>query len=434
MAEESDAKSKRVVAKRQYTRAENNLKEVLSQEDIPIATVERRYAELNKKWSDVQDTHDYYISFISDEDQDLMASEEKWMNEIQVRFSKIEIEFDKHLEKRNRLPKPTVTQLKENGESTRLANALKPDKVKFQQFNGDIRKYPQFRREFQAHMEPLYQTQQLAFVLKSYLSESVREEVESLGEDHRRVWERLDQLYGNPGKLVDAILNEIKNLPYNDDETGTTLRMIKIIEKANRDLENLGEGVEMSNATIISIIEERMPIRMKEEWVKVIASKTVNSRQKFKALMELIDDWRNRLEYINSGIRTLPEQRSESHHVNMDGQTAKQACWLHKSLFGEIGDHPIWRCREFRTKNVQERLKLLKENNACQACLLTGCPGAINPSECKKGFKCRVQGCGKDHNMLLHAHNQIYGATSHASDGLQGDVSNESTLLQLQNL
>ena len=119
----------------------------------------------------------------------------------------------------------------------------------------------------------------------------------------------------------------------------------------------------------------------------MIASKTVNSRQKFKALMELLDDWRNRLEYINSGIRTLPEQRSESHHVNMDGQTAKQVCWLHKSLFGEIGDHPIWRCREFRTKNVQERLKLLKENNACQACLLTGCPGAINPGECKKGFK-----------------------------------------------
>ena len=102
MAEESDAKSKRVVAKRQYTRAENNLKEVLSQEDIPIATVERSHAELNKKWSDVQDTHDYYISFISDEDQDLMASEEKWMNEIEVRFSKIEIEFDKHMEKRNK--------------------------------------------------------------------------------------------------------------------------------------------------------------------------------------------------------------------------------------------------------------------------------------------------------------------------------------------
>jgi hypothetical protein len=368
------------------------------------------------------------------------------MTEIEIRFAKIEIEFDKHIEKRNK-PKPTVTQKKEDGESTRLPNAIKPDKVKFQQFNGDIRKYPQFRREFQAHMEPLYQKQQLAFVLKSYLSECVREEVESIGEDHRRVWERLDQLYGNPGKLVDAILNEIKNLPYNDGDTGTTLRMIKIIEKANRDLESLGEGMEMSNATIISIIEERMPTRMKEEWVKVIASKTVNSRQKFKALMDLLDDWRNRLEYINSGIRTMPEQRGDSHHVSGENansggtrsaeghrsvQTAKQACWLHKSLFGEIGDHPIWRCREFRSKTVQERLKLLKANNACQACLLTGCPGATTPSECKRGFKCRVQGCGKDHNMLLHAHSDMYGASSHAADGTQGDGSHESTILQLQ--
>ena len=66
MAEGSDAKSKRVVAKRQYTRAENNLKEAISQEDVPIATIERRYAELSKKWSDVQDSHDLYISFIPD--------------------------------------------------------------------------------------------------------------------------------------------------------------------------------------------------------------------------------------------------------------------------------------------------------------------------------------------------------------------------------
>ena len=55
--------------------------------------------------------------------------------------------------------------------------------------------------------------------------------------------------------------------------------MINIIKKAYRDLENLGEETELFNTTTISIVEQAMPFEMKQEWVKLIASKRLSSKQ-----------------------------------------------------------------------------------------------------------------------------------------------------------
>ena len=63
------------------------------------------------------------------------------------------------------------------------------------------------------------------------------EEVHSLGDDIDQIWQRLDKKYDDAGKLVDAIMSEIKQMPTcsnNDDQR--VLEMINTIEKAHRDL------------------------------------------------------------------------------------------------------------------------------------------------------------------------------------------------------
>ena len=457
MTDATELKRKRTISKSQFTRAENKLREAITPTyaDYPINTVERRYSEVKQRWNQAQDAHDHYVSCLV-VDTDQLATEELWIDEVADRFDKIEIEFDKYVEERT-LMKPLVNrEVVQQPSSSREGVAqgqvhpsvIKIERMKFPSFSGDIRKYPQFREEFIKHIQPQCQWEQLTFVLKSYLVDEIREEVNNVGEDYEKVWERLDKTYGNTGKLVDAILYEVKKLPYGSNCPSITLQMIKIVEKAYMDLRRLGEEGEMCNSTIISIIEQRMPSNMTNEWVKLIASKSLNSRQKFNALMELLQDWRSRLEYMSDNIRTVPNQQGKVNHMDRQQisnrqqsnesypsvQPNKHRCWLHK-LSGEAGEHPIWRCREFLNKSVEERKQLVKSHKACQVCLLTTCPGVQSSSHCRSRFKCREPGCGQDHNRLLHtAKSNLLGISNHTSNGVQGDAIQETTILQLQTL
>ena len=61
-------------------------------------------------------------------------------------------------------------------------------------------------------------------------------------------------------------MSEVKEMPFfeDDDEQGILL-MINTIEKAHRDLLLLGLESDISNSTIVSMIEPKMPKEMKRE-------------------------------------------------------------------------------------------------------------------------------------------------------------------------
>jgi len=436
-------KMKRTVAKRQFTRAETDLKNALSQTDVPLITMERRFDTLKQRWSEVQNAHDLYVGTIMT-DESAEIEEDKWIDEIESRFSEMEIYCDTVIQERNSETRSSKEppDTKVTPEVKQQTTLLKLERLKFRSFAGDIRKFPQFKEEFMKHIEPQCQASQVALVLRSYLSEEIREEVDSAGDDVGRIWSRLSQKYGNTGKLVDAIVYEVKNLPKTTTNEAT-IYMINVIEKATRDLERLGQETEMYNATIISHIEERMPTNMKEEWVKIVASSNIGSRKKFELLLKLMEDWRNRLEYMSNAVRsTLPEISSKTHladsGVNAAGTSTRKVgeskrrmcCWIH-----EDEPHPVWRCPEFRVMEFQEKMKLVRTNKACELCLEPNCPGVNDVHRCKSGFKCLIRGCEKKHNILLHPpNNEAKGKANHAAGENQEDTARESTILQLQDL
>ena len=94
------------------------------------------------------------------------------------------------------------------------------------------------------------------------------------------------------------------------------------------------------------------------------------------------------------------------------------------------GDHPIWRCRLFEGKEPQEKVDLVRKNNACFACIDIGHVA----KNCKRNFKCKEKGCGLSHHQLLHeAH--ASGIVFHGtlpSNKLEKQISN--TVLQLQRI
>ena len=63
------------------------------------------------------------------------------------------------------------------------------------------------------------------------------------------------------------------------------------------------------------------------------------------------------------------------------------------------GQHRLWKCDKFKNQPHQDKWKVVRDQNLCIKCLPSGhfardCP--------KTQFKCRVDGCIRDHNTLLH--------------------------------
>ena len=270
--------------------------------------------------------------------------------------------------------------------------------MRLDKFDGDVRRYPAFKERFKLYIEPVCPKSQTAFMLRSHLEPVVRDEVENVEDNDVSLWQRLDEKYGNLRKYIDVVLADLAKVSKGDSIAA--LHLINTVEKAYQDLVRIGSEQEMSNSYIIAMIEKKLPEEMRVDWVKFIAEKgDVDSQATFKMLMGFLGKWRRIIEYDESAIRKVPQKKSGSAHYVTPGQakTKSEVCWMH-----EDGKHPIWNCRIFQGMQISDKLDLIKQKNACQACLETTCKGASNPEECGKKFRCTISGCDEPHNILIH--------------------------------
>ena len=144
--------------------------------------------------------------------------------------------------------------------------------------------------------------------------------------------------------------------------------------------------------------------------------------------MQLLSEWRKRIEYRLSTIRLRETERkgekTKTGHANHSSgapQFRKEKCWIHTD-----SEHPIWRCNTFQSKPVEERINLAKLNQACTLCLEVG----HDVSQCKRKFRYMEKDCNERHNNLLHV-DPVKGNIYHADEV---DTSQIPTILPLQNL
>ena len=273
---------KRRAAKGQFTRTEKMLKHSISNPDeIMLSTIERRYQEHISKWLAAQEAHDAYVSILLESSEDVSETEQKeelWLDELADRFLQIEVEADKVIGKLKQSTPSTVKQetvpmnTTKEVESSAVAhqpNGVQLERIKLEEFNGDIRRYPKFKEQFELYVKPLCTQTQLPFVLRSHLMENVQEEVDNVDDDLNTLWERLDKKFGNNSRLIDVILADISKAPKGDSKN--TLIMINTVEKAYRDRSKMNKESEMKNGTILSMIEKKLPEEIRLVWLSTIA-------------------------------------------------------------------------------------------------------------------------------------------------------------------
>ena len=393
-----EAKAKRTVAKAQYTRVENALRKLVGNPLSLQETMERKYQVLIDKWQELQNCHDAYTLLVN---ADEAQKEEEWIEELCERFDAIEADTDKSLRKFRKEVPPAAPEEKSHiviAKGADKQSGLKLERLRLDKFDGNLRKYPAFREGFKKYIEPMCPESQTAFMLRAHLEEVVKEEVANIEDDETLLWQRLDAKYGNLRKYTDAVLADLAKISKGDSKAA--LHLINTVEKAYQDLARIGLEQEMSNSYIISIIEKKLPEEMRIDWVKSIAEKgEVDSAKVFKLLMEFLRKWRNIIEYDDSAIRKAPEKKVGSTHHAGSGKPKERSevCWLH-----EDGKHPIWKCNIFRVMPLAEKMNLIKQKKACQACLETTCNGSKNPEDCEKKFRCTLSECDQPHNLLIH--------------------------------
>ena len=395
-----ELKNKRSVAKSQFTRTEKSLCKLLENEQSLEETIKRKFGEMSQRWQDVQNAHDVYMTMVP---QDSFDKEEEWIDDLLVKFEAIEVDADQTLRKFTKVvqgkPKEEESKGGKSCESSVEKSRLQLKKLELEKFDGDIRKYPAFKERFKLYIEPMYPKTHIAFLLRSHLEAPVREEVENVEDDDSLLWQRLDYKYGNLRKYIDVILQDLSKVTKGDGKAA--LHMINTVEKAYRDLVRIGAGMEMSNSCIIAMIEKKLPEEMRKDWVKLIAEKEeVDCHSVFKLLMDFLERWRRIIEYDAAAIRVVIEKKAGVTNLatSKQGNAAKsEVCWLH-----EDGYHPVWKCKLFQMMPIKEKLDMVKQKQACEACLETSCQGAKNPDECHKKFRCLMTGCEKPNNVLLH--------------------------------
>ena len=101
-----ELKKKRSLAKTQFTRAEKSLRRLIEDEQSLEEQIGKRFNEMSQKWQEVQDAHDLYTQELPGEQ---VETEEKYIEEIEVRFEAIERETVLTLRKFGQKLPPVVT-------------------------------------------------------------------------------------------------------------------------------------------------------------------------------------------------------------------------------------------------------------------------------------------------------------------------------------
>ena len=83
-----------------------------------------------------------------------------------------------------------------------------------------------------------------------------------------KIFQRLDEKFGDSCKLVDAVLSDLKSIkPISEGDTRGFVRMIERFERCWLDMKRMRLEREMNTASMVSFVEKIMPATQRHEWV-----------------------------------------------------------------------------------------------------------------------------------------------------------------------
>ena len=204
------------------------------EEKISTSTLRKNEQDLVMIFEDCKSIHDEIIALPLK--QRYIEDEIACLQHLHAQYSDTSSQIESHSE--------------DNVINTRLKETIHPlhlEKVKMPSFDGNIRKYPQFKTDFKKHILSVTSETSAPYVLHSCLSGDPLECVKSIDDNLEEMWERLDRKYGDPTKITDVVINTIQNFKsIKEGENRKLLEFITVVEDGYRDLQRLGLEAEIT--------------------------------------------------------------------------------------------------------------------------------------------------------------------------------------------
>ncbi|KAK3884848.1 hypothetical protein Pcinc_010889 [Petrolisthes cinctipes] len=413
---DQDLKDSRAVAKRKFTRKVNLLREAHSQND-PMAVLQDIYSDdILVQFKVMEEINEKLVKSLNSSDENY----DKMIDELEIYITDFErVKNDAHA----MISKP-VSDLPK----------LRMQRLTPPHFNGSIRKYPTFCKDYERIMKPVYEDD--PYVLRSCLSGEALEIVQGADDSFKDMMKRLDDRYGNPSKLVEAVLSDIKDLKLVPEGSSKGfIEMVDIVERAYLDLKKLKLCAEMNTVTMVSHIEKLLPAVQKREWVNILQAIT-NKDKLFSELLQYLLKEKQALEYMNSDVRVTdnaskarvhatsfdsePEslttavtklqgkqEKIEECMINLTKQMSTLAeniqrtetgvknsseCWYHGT-----NAHDITKCSGFQRLANNDKMDAVRQMGACFRCLRLRHVGR----QCTRSVSCSE--CGRNHHWMIHS-------------------------------
>ena len=144
--------------------------------------------------------------------------------------------------------------------------SIKHDRAKFPPFSGNPRAYARFKGDFNRII-----TKQCpddisrAYLLKTQCLEGEPQTLVEAIEDLDEVWQRLDSKYGNVQRIVNLVLNEVKNLKIKYDDA-SLVTLVDTLEKGTQDLTLINARAEIATTNTVNVIETKLSKRILSKW------------------------------------------------------------------------------------------------------------------------------------------------------------------------
>ena len=416
----------------------NSLNAVVKDEDASESTIVEARNKMREQRSSYQTKQREFVELLSDDED--VEKQMKLMSQMESLYIEADLKAGKSLKKFSKKSQLPDTDRKRGVE-------LKLERMKLPTFSGRIRDYPSFRYDFKQHVLPhLKDDQSIPYILKSCLTGEPSEIVRNVDDDIKEMWTRLDEKYGRTSLQINAIMKPIKQLKAIQDGDGKRfVELVNIIESSHRDLLRLNIESEISNSTIISEIEQKLPPRIYATWCLDVSDRhsKIDECNKFPQFLEFLLKHKRAVEYGSSELRTAKHvnfvseanvqhvtkgdtTQNDSAKVNINNDERKVGCWLHVT-----NQHEISECRAFHEESVIARWDLVSDYRACWCCLKSG----HRLADCYKLKECGVNGCKDRHHPLLHEEKDTEKRESEPRSAIQkhiADKNNASKFCLLQ--
>jgi len=201
-------------------------------------------------------------------------------------------------------------------------------------------------------------------------------------------WNFLCDGYNNERLIAAAHVKSLLSMPVINKESATDLRtLINQFQSNLNAVKALDLSIPLHEMLLSQILIEHVDEATRKQWEMKAVFQGITE---LESIIKLLEGKCQALELIHAS------QHSRNNNSSCVSKPTKHAyVATHSSCFLCSGNHPLYRCEQFRKASSQQRLNLIKQNQLCFNCL----GNSHRTSQCKVEWRCKF--FRRKHNSLL---------------------------------